>query len=68
MPDPTTNSHDDVVEALQLTAGALQCIADRLSAHEHHIIRFTGQWERFGTLSIGEILDRANTALEPYHA
>lgn len=51
-------------EALQLTAAALQCTSRTLPNREEHTIRFTGEWSRFGSMSIGQILDRANQALE----
>lgn len=64
--DPTTNSHDDVVEALQRTAAALQCVVSLLDKGEQHIIRFTGDWAHLAPRTIGDILDHANAALGPY--
>lgn len=55
----------DLIDAFQVTAGALQCIAPLLPAREHHLIRFTGEWSRFGTQTVGAILNRANAALPP---
>lgn len=52
-------------EPLQLTAGALQCVAKLLPAGETHAVIFTGRWEGFAPRTIGEILDLANAALEP---
>jgi hypothetical protein len=66
MADQTTNSHDDVVHALQLTAGALQCILDENGLDETEVVKFTGRWAHLGALPIGEILNRADAALAPY--
>lgn len=55
----------DVLTALQLTSAALQCVAHLLPEDEQHKITFTGKWVRFGTLSVEEILNRADAALEP---
>jgi hypothetical protein len=54
-----------IFETLQLTAAALQCVAKLLPAGETHCVRFTGKWEGFAPQTIAQILDRANTALEP---
>lgn len=52
-------------EALQMVAGALQCVAKLLPEREQHVVNFTGDWSRFGSLTLTAILDRANLALEP---
>jgi hypothetical protein len=66
MSNPTTNSHDDVVEALRVTAAALQCLVRLIPHGERHIINFTGEWLHLAPRSVGTILDHANAALEPY--
>jgi len=54
----------DIRGALQMTAGALQCVVQLLPAGEQHVVNFTGDWARFGSLSIASILNRADTALD----
>lgn len=54
-----------LVETLQLAAAALQSLVDALEISESERIKFTGEWSRFGTLTIGEVLDRTNAALDP---
>ena len=49
---------------LQMTAGALYCVAKLLPDGEDHIVTFTGAYQDFGCPPIREILDMANTALE----
>ena len=52
-------------EILQLTSGALQTVAPLLPAGERHVLNYTGQWQRFGSLTIAEILNMADAALDP---
>lgn len=54
--------HEAMKEALQLTAGALRSFENASLIPQN--IRFTGKWAHLGTMTISEILDRANQALE----
>jgi hypothetical protein len=58
-------SLSDVLTALQMASAALQRVAPLLPDDENHSLKFTGKWAHFGTLTIAQILDRADTALEP---
>jgi hypothetical protein len=51
-------------DALLLTAAALQCMARCVPDGERHTVRFIGDWQHFGKMTIGQILDRANQVLE----
>lgn len=65
--EPLSAIRDLIAErtyALHLAAGALQCVAKLLPDREQHIVSFTGEWQQFGNVSIADILDRANLALE----
>jgi len=53
-----------MLSALQLTAGALQCVAQMLPEGDKHVIHFTGEWSHLGSLPIWNILDLANGVLE----
>lgn len=52
---------------LQMVAGALQAAAQIIPRREQHVVRFTGEWEHFGLLSIRDILDRVDRALDSPH-
>lgn len=61
--EPAVASVPVLLKALQLTAGALQCVAPLLPKGERHVVVFTGKWDRFGRQSVGGILACANIAL-----
>ncbi|MDI1265010.1 MAG: hypothetical protein PS018_17305 [bacterium] len=48
---------------LQMTAGALRCVARMLPEGERHVIVFTGAFAHLSTPTISDILDMANDAL-----
>lgn len=52
------------VEALELAAGALQCVAKLLPGGESHTVTFTGQWSGYAPRTLQDILDHADAALE----
>jgi hypothetical protein len=65
MIEPKVASVPALVTALQMASGALRSM-ERLSfVDPQRPITFTGDWAHFGTLTIPDILDRANGALEP---
>jgi hypothetical protein len=53
------------IEVLQLTAGALQCVATLLPFGEAHVVRFTGKWAGFAPQTVSQILYRADAAIKP---
>ncbi|MDP1866962.1 MAG: hypothetical protein Q8L13_11565 [Bradyrhizobium sp.] len=53
-----------VREALEITAGALQCLSRMVPDGEARIVHFTGRWQHHGSLSVGRIIDRADAALD----
>jgi hypothetical protein len=61
MPEPPAGFR----ETFQMTAGALQCVAQLLPAGETHAVRFTGKWAGFAPQTIRQILDSADAALGP---
>lgn len=65
MIEPQMYRAPDLLEALQMTSGALRSMEHLSFVDPQRPIRFTGDWERFGTLTIGDILDHANGVLDP---
>lgn len=65
MVEPQMRKEPDLLDALRLTAGALNCIALKHTAGDKHVVTFTGAWARFGSRTIGSILDHADAALYP---
>lgn len=51
-------------EALQLAAGALDAVSKTLPDRGRHAIRFTGEWASLRSMTISEILDKSDAALE----
>jgi hypothetical protein len=52
-----------IKEALEQASAMLVCLSRRYTISENHKIRFTGKWSHMGEISLGEVLDNANTAL-----
>lgn len=67
---PVYTRPDDgaVREALEVCAGALQAVARKLRGREDHAVRFTEEHSKYGSLTIKEILDRAEEALTAQQA
>lgn len=59
-----TTAHE-LRTALAVTAGALVLLADTLGVDEGTRLRFAGAHGDMGSLTIGDVLDRADAALEP---
>jgi hypothetical protein len=55
---------EQMAEALQRCAAALQVLPNS----ERDIIKFTGKWERYGSMRVSDILDRAESALSAWEA
>lgn len=58
--DPLRALHD----LLEMTAAALECVAGQLPRGVDHQISFTGEWQRFGTPALRDILDRVDQVLD----
>ena len=50
MAEPGTAA--ELLATLQLTSGALQCVATLLPAGERHVVKFTGDYQCFGCWSV----------------
>lgn len=62
VPSPL-NERAMLVRALELAVGTLQAAAVTYSIPEQESTRFIGKWERYGTVTLAEVLDAANAAL-----
>lgn len=57
-----------LVQALELATDMLACVARAAKLNEAGTVCFTGRWAHFGTVSLGEVLDKANDALAPFQS
>jgi hypothetical protein len=55
---------EQMAEALELCAAALQM----LPMSERDVLKFTGKWKHYGSMRVGDILDRADAILKARQA
>ena len=53
----------ELVETLGYSAGYLRAASTAHGIRENEAVRFTGDWEHFGRITLGQVLDRAEAAL-----
>lgn len=54
---------EELETALQLATGAIAALMAELNMPEYRRVRFIGRWAHLGTITLDDVLDRADEAL-----